>query len=222
MVSGQLKSRIRRTVAALAVAGLFSGLSSQVSANLIVNGSFEDPEITGYQAYYATTQGLPGWVVGGTSVDIVNNDYPVTGPAYAGVQFLDLAGTPGPGSISQEFSTVIGQMYELTFAYANNPGTSPSSANVALDGATLAYGTTISHSGSTSSDNFWTLFTYKFQALDELTTLSFSSLDGITNAGILLDDVQINEVPEPGSLVLLSLGALGVCGLRRRKNATAV
>ena len=78
----------------------------------IVNGGFEDPNISSSGNYYLTVyspnadavcsqtpsvQIITGWTVTGCSVDIVR------GPSWAhsGSQGIDLAGTPGPGGVEQ-------------------------------------------------------------------------------------------------------------------------
>jgi hypothetical protein len=89
------------------------------------NGSFEVgslPQVLPY-AIYATTQGLPDWEVTLTSVQWFNPQLYVLGalgPAPDGNNIVDLNGdfplsTHIGGGIKQEVSTVIGQLYSLTF-----------------------------------------------------------------------------------------------------------
>jgi PEP-CTERM motif len=78
----------------------------------------------------------------------------------------------------------------------------------------------ISHDSSTLSNYNRTLSgSVVFDAIGASTTLSFVSNDAPSSAtGIFLDDVQVNAVPEPSSLVLLGGGVLCMisCGWRCR------
>lgn len=109
-------------IAAMAVAS---------QANLFSNGGFEAYSTSaadgggigpGYFTYNAGNAGLNDWTIGGTSVDIVTVP-PGIYPIFAGNASLDLLGTPGPGSISQSITTVVGQSYDISFwAQANAAG----------------------------------------------------------------------------------------------------
>ena len=61
------------------------------------------------------------------NVDIVNAIYSGAA-AYEGNQYLDLVGYGTTGAIAQGFATTPGRTYDLTFAYANNPWSTPSAS----------------------------------------------------------------------------------------------
>lgn len=205
--------------------------ATKAEAGFVVNGGFENPVITPVGSYFtvfpAGDPSVTPWIITGTSVDIVNPQlYPgSTTTAYEGNQVLDLAGTPGPGAISQTIFLDPGQ-YTLTFAYANNPGGSPLNALVSLAGAaTLSQA--IVHSGSTYNNLGWATASYDFTSSGGSVTLSFSSTNGITNQGIFIDAVNIDgagqgtePTPEPTSMALIGFGIAGFCGakIRRRRS----
>ena len=201
----------------------------------LINGDFETPNISsqgtvfspGGAQYLTVNTGAPtltGWAVGGSTIDIVRQgtDY----QAYDGSQFLDLAGTPGPGNISQTLTLLAGTGYQLTFAYANNPGSGTRNLDVAVT----------SVGGSMMGD----LYTGSFQRLDTNTTANlgwtvttvffttpagggnvtlFFGDQGGGNAGIFLDGVTV-AVPEPGTWLAGGLAMVG-CGAfvaRRRRS----
>jgi hypothetical protein len=73
------------------------------SVNLITNGSFESPSIwqsNSVVEYDAGSTAMPGWTVGGNSVDLVGESY---WQAEDGDQSVDLSGS-APGSVSQTVS----------------------------------------------------------------------------------------------------------------------
>lgn len=201
---------------------------SPVQADLIANGGFESPGNGDqpFKTYDPFVQPpMPSWTVVENNVDIVSNGWSDI-LAYAGGQFLDLVGSNHGGAISQTFSTVPGQQYSLSFAYANNVASNiDASAAVSVTG----FGSTnnllpaglqnISHSGESI---VWTLYSTTFTAGSTQTTLLFRETDELSwNGGILLDAVSVNAVPLPPSILLLGSGLLGLgaMGLRRRWRA---
>src|SRR4051794_8493864 len=108
-----------------------AAVAAPARAQVIQNGSFESPVVTSGSVTTVTgpgnTPGLPGWTVGPNSVDVVAPGAG-TAPAANLRQYLDLDGTPGPGQISQTFTTVPGLGYMMSFSYANNPSVSSASA----------------------------------------------------------------------------------------------
>jgi choice-of-anchor C domain-containing protein len=203
------------------VAAAFVPMSAH--AQVIVNGSFEQPATSTVVTVNgpANTTGLPGWTVGLVSIDVVNatgNGF-LTGPAFDGAQYLDLDGSPGPGQISQTFSTTVGQSYVLSFAYGNNTigAQSPNpGATVTVTGSDLAP-FTVNHSTSTTNNLDWTVFTGTFTATGTTAVLSFTSTSTGGNGGILLDAVSVTPVPEPGAFALVGMSAVGWPTFWRRR-----
>lgn len=216
--------------------GLFVALAvvlpSLATANQISNGGFESPVLApgGYQVI--SPGGEPAgfqWVVTSGTVDV--GHLPVSPfieyPAYELNQAIDLNGDSA-GAIYQDFGTVPGQWYELTFAYADNPlggGTSTADVDVIdVVSTSSLLDDNIAHSTSTNSPPFadWTLYSNYFQATGNLTRLSFTSTspDVGASGGIVLDAVSVVEtVPEPSTWILMGLGAIAILTMRRRRAA---
>src|SRR5207237_1280275 len=91
------------------------------SAQILVNGSFEQPDlsVSGFQEF-ANGDPFPGWTIGGDSIDLYNDTGGASlGTAYDGHQYVDLDGA-APGQLTQTFATSAGTQYQFFFAYANN------------------------------------------------------------------------------------------------------
>src|SRR2546428_5099860 len=109
---------------------------SQARANLIVNGSFEDPSIAGspFVGYGSGNPSVTGWTIGGSGQNIAIHHSPeiqasadsTFGPAQEGAQYLDLSGGGQPAPIYQDLATTVGNQYALKFyigaSDANPPG----------------------------------------------------------------------------------------------------
>jgi hypothetical protein len=147
-------------------------------------------------------------------------------PTFEGVQGVDLNGN-NRGSLYQDFPTISGQQYALTFAYADNPiegGVSSADIKVTdlvSSGALLT--DSISHSTSTNSgpNGDWIVYSSTFQATGTSTRLLFTSTSAsdTPSGGILLDNVSVLPVPEPSTFALLgsSVLGLGFCAWRRHR-----
>ena len=203
------------------VLGIVAGAALLFSAHsahavTIVNGSFEQVDLGGasYVTLGAGSSGLPGWTIGGDSVDHIGSYW----QASDGNQSLDMSGS-GAGSISQTLTGLtIGQQYTISFDLAGNPagGDALKSLEVTIGGkpSDVVFNTT----GQSLSDMGWTTQFVIFVAQATTDTLTFTSLDH--NAfGPALDNVAIATTPIPGAILLFgsALGGMGFLGYRRRK-----
>ncbi len=104
-------------------------LAAVASAHPLQNGDFETVTLTpndgsgsGYWIFNNGRTNLDSWTIGGRAgdvgIDVVTNPY-----NHDGIFGVDLAGTPGPGSINQTIDTVSGQQYATSFwaMYAGDP-----------------------------------------------------------------------------------------------------
>jgi choice-of-anchor C domain-containing protein len=183
--------------------------ASLAQANLLVNGSFEDQQI-GNDTFLTVNNGqsnITGWIVEQTSVDIVSG--PSRFIAQDGNQSIDIAGTPGPGTIKQSFATVAGQLYTVSFWLSSNTETSGDrSVNYDFEGVT----------GNVTGglvNGAWIQFSDSFVATTNLSTIAFSSGDN-GFAGGLIDNVSVEAVPEP--FTLAALGLIAAAASRRKRN----
>lgn len=198
---------------------IFSSVS-MLQGDLLVNGGFEAP-ILGSGSFQTINIGAEpvgfGWTVSDDNVDL--GHLPVAPfilfTAFEGNQGLDLNGTQR-GAIFQDFATVAGQAYQLTFVYADNPsevGISSASllvSDVGLNSSLLSdsvsHGTSANSPGGADFD----FYSGSFIASGTTTRLAFASTSASNSAsgGILLDAVNVSAIPEPSVA-----GFLLVCGI---------
>ncbi|MDI9245975.1 DUF642 domain-containing protein [Marinobacter sp. CHS3-4] len=212
-----------KALGAVLAAGLLSAGAAQ--ANLIVNGDFEAPELSGSQ--WAVYGDIPGWnTTDGSGIEIQRN---TVVNAQSGNQYVELDShyaTDTNSTMSQAISTLSGQTYTLSFWYQprTNGGSNDNGINVfwdAFGGDMLSF--TASNevlnleNYTRSQSNGWTNFTLDMVASSSSMALSFQA-DGADNSlGGFVDNVSlVAKVPEPGSLALLGLG-LAALGFRARK-----
>ena len=190
------------------------------SANLISNGSFEEPVVTNGQFdFYSAGQSIGAWTVdpGSYFSDVVSNTY--TGgvtifPTPFGNQFSYLADGYGASSISQHFSAAITGSYSLTFSQAEFVGSNGRMTadirrgddSASLVGSPILF-TTAVNSGFVNQELDFNISS----AGDYIVRLaSYPGTPGI------VDNVSIQTTPEPASIVALAIGA-GAIIRRRRK-----
>ena len=203
-------------------------------ANLLVNGDFELAGVPAgdYRNFGPGNEvaaGLGGWRVLQGDVDIQNLSgtfiYINWGSAAGtnGASTLDLNGYVA-GTIYQNFPTVAGQTYDLSFDYSNNPLTNypnltnqpvgtPASATVLLydvaSAGLVRERLDVSHGNATIDKPFWKSAMVSFVATGAQTQLLFRSTSNLKDAsgGVILDNVSVSvsatplpptPVPTPG------------------------
>jgi len=201
----------------LTIAGLaMACLPSLAYANVIVNGSFEDPSVP--FGSWDIQLSISGWTTTfGSGVEIQNH---VAGTPFDGDQLAELDST-GNSGIQQVVATDPG-LYSLSFQYSPRPGVSSSSAGIEVyfNGSLLD---SISADGTGNGDTVWTLHQYSVST-GSSTTIEFRAVGDSDFVGGYLDDVRLTAVvPEPvhaASLVGIGLGALALGrGLRHRRKS---
>ena len=174
---------------------------SVAQANLITNGSFEQPVIPYADVEIFTS--IEGWTTTyGFSVEIQARDSG-GGTPYEGDQLIELDGLES-SNIIQDVATVNGENYQLSFAYAGRPE-APSGLNeidvywnnMLLDQLRRSAGLTD-----------WEVKTYTVTATSDSTSLEFRDVGESTSYGGYLDDIRLT--PEPTTLLLLGFGGLMV------------
>lgn len=195
--------------------------AASASGQILVNGGFESPGITGpYAAAFSAgvdTGVVVGWAFSatgtpGTTSVLVRNDW-FGLSSFEGQQFIAMnAGdTPPNGRLEQSFSTTPGVAYRVTYAVGRG---GPGAGTVGLQGEVLSATGTVLDSGQgfPAAIGWLPLSSLAFVATTSQTTLRFSDLSTATDGvDVALDRVLVVPVPEPGptglALVTVLLGA---------------
>ena len=212
---------MKKTCTLCAVLLCTLGLAAVAHANLITNGSFEEPEVTSDNNWTLVNNAdIPGW----TSVRYGQIELQEVGlysnpddEAADGSQWAELDSL-GSDLIFQSVNTTIGTEYILTFAFAARPDTG-------IADNQLGWGVTSGQSyyftevadGSNETLPQWEYYEFVFTAQSANTLIIFEDLGTDNALGTLLDDVTLKVVPIPGTLALLLSGIVGLVAVRRRK-----
>lgn len=204
------------------IAGLF--FVNTVSANLVVNGSFEDNELRFNTWKWFDSSNVAGW--GGSNIEIWHHLFKFQ--SYEGSQHAELNAHSGKGqaySIFQTISTEIGSVYDFSFAYSARSNTNEAFQVDVISGKTNIYSQLVTdHTVKT-----WSVFDDDFTAVAAETVLMFTSVTPSTGTlGNLLDDVKVTarptiakaatQVAEPYSPLLFGLVLAGWFVSRRIKS----
>ena len=211
----QMKSLVSSVVAALAL-GMVS-VSASAAGNLLTNGDFENNGVTvadqGYATVNAGQSAVTGWTVGGNSVDLVKGSY-----GFIDNISVDLAGTPGHGTLSQGFMAQVGYTYLLSFDhFVNHSGTDLTVTFGDLPAQIFAPPAAIQRATLLS----WTPTLAWVNANGGNAKVTFASAVNGGDSGPTIDNVSVTmtaAVPEPQTMFMLlaGLGALGFLSRRRK------
>ena len=163
-----------------------TAISQAPAENLVTNGSFEDNTIRGG---FARVQNVNGWTSRNSTLEIWRN---LAAPAD-GEQTVELDNDSQRWSdtLAQTVSTVPGQVYELSFAFAPRPGQSVESNtfDVFFDGELLD---TIGASGGQLEAPLWNQYSFTVEAASTDSDILFRETSS-NGAGILLDVISLKE-----------------------------
>jgi hypothetical protein len=175
---------------------------------ILLNGDFSTPNQGGGYTYSPT--GADWTFAGGSGIQANGSAWGFTS-APVGTQTAFLQGV---GSVSQDITGLVaGQGYTVSFYLEQRP-------NYGVDPVTVSVGGVNLLSGVDSPAN-WTLYTETFIATNPTELLNFSTsipnFGGDYDAGVSGVSVAVAATPEPGSIILLGSGLLGLFGAVRRK-----
>ncbi len=211
--------KVKKIFLLAAVAFIALIVSVPANAILITNGSFEEPVVIDHGGDWQLFDSINGWS-NANQTEIQSNL--LFGPAAAGSQYAELDSNTGDGNewLAQTFDTVIGQEYELSFAFSPRENVSENilwAGAISYEGGAhwLAFNS-YSASGLGLDGTDWTYYTIPFVADFTSSTIAFKDGGADDSYGTFLDDVSVSPVPEPSTMVLIGLGLIGLGVTRKR------
>ncbi|MBY0538333.1 DUF642 domain-containing protein [Patescibacteria group bacterium] len=158
-----------------------------LDANLLTNGSFEEPTVEGEWTIFGS---VLGWLSSASELEIWKNfNGNGVDSAADGQQNAELDGN-APTTISQTLSVVPGSKYQVSFAFSPRVGRdmADNAVKVKWDGATQG---TVSADGSSNSGNVWTNHYFTVTADDASAVVELEDIGSATSYGTLIDDVEV-------------------------------
>ncbi len=213
---------MRKLIVLAAILGLALMLGAATAqANLITNGSFEEPvspSIDPFVTLFSVSTDISGWTVGTGSIDWIGTYW----QAAEGSRSLDLNGAAA-GSIYQTFATTAGQSYLVEFAMSGNPDGDPTLKTMTASAGGVSADFDFTVTGNKVNMG-WEDKSFTFMATDSLTTLIFTSTTALVTGdtspcGPALDNVRVSAVPLPPTVLLLGSGLVGLWFTRRRQRS---
>lgn len=192
-------------VAALALAPIAA------QANLLVNGSFEQPNVA--PGSWSIFGGIPGWSSGGLGIEVRDQN---TGLAYDGTQFVELD-TTGNSWMSQSLASVAGTHYIVSFAYSPRIGVNLNSNKIDVYWNGVKIGSA-NGSGVGQNAHNWLIYEFDVYGINGLAELKFVAAGNSDSLGGSLDDVTL-RIPEPGAAALMAAGLLLLGAVARRRQS---
>jgi RTX toxin RtxA len=182
--------------------------AAAANANLIQNGSFENPNLGGGWNLFSS---IPGWTaVGAYPIEIgAAGIYGVTG--QDGLQVMELDST-GNAMVQQIVASAAGS-YQLSFRFAQRAGVPPSSGsfNVYWNGNLIQ--------SFAPSSSVMSLYSTTVSVLAN-NTLEFRGTGTQDSLGALVDNVVLDSVPDGGiTATLLGAAMLAMIGHSRLTSA---
>jgi hypothetical protein len=220
------------------IAGALLAFPLSAQANLILNGSFEEPPVF-VGSFISVGAGDPigAWTVvqPGNLVALISGAFAPAGISLAaqdGSQWVGMTGVEGSGGagVQQIIATAVGQTYSLSFHVGNLVAQDfrglTSSVEVFADGASLGIFTNMAGS---ATELHWQRYDTSFIASGAATAIAFYNRDdrltdwfnGLDN--VTIEAVGTTVVPLPAALPLLAagLGVFGLLGFGRRQERSS-
>jgi hypothetical protein len=164
--------------------GAKSAISQPSKGELMVNGSFEEPQLPGG---YKILPAVPGWKVSfGPGIELQHG---VSGSSKDGTQHIELDSTENTG-IEQTVATTAGSILALSFAYSARPGR-PAATNgveVRVDGKVVL---ALAEDGTPFRDSNWSPHVVTFTAGGSHATVEFRGTGTSDGFGAYIDDVKL-------------------------------
>lgn len=197
-------------------------------ANLLINGSFENPDIAYGHYQYIDASDVPGWE--GDAIEIWDHLYaqermePFDGEQYIEMNSVD--GGDGVYEIFQTFTSKVGSWYQVSMAaQARRSNNEVFSFSVVGDTGTIFERVVSEHTTSG-----WSTVFYQFQATSDTSTLYLTSsadvAPNLVTAANLVDNIEVLsmsqnnianvDVPVAPALLGLSMVALGLYRQKRK------
>jgi len=204
-----MKLNLNHQLSLLTLAGLLASAAQPLHAqSLLLNGSFET-QGGSFDNWNVNSPGASLIIdspTGNNHVNAFQSSTPDGGSYYALFTSSAINST-----LDQAFATTPGTQYDINF-YVNDPHGNSALTVKAGSSALLNI-----PDGYTALDGLgWVDFNYTYQATGPSTDLAFAGLSG---SFLGVDAVTVTSVPEPGTVALDSLWALGLALLRYRRVA---
>lgn len=203
-------------------------------ANLLINGGFEQPHITGgttRESFPAGSTDIPGWLVvpfAPADVSLLRDTFTIGDLSFlphSGTESINLTGNISgeAAGVLQNVKLQIGHDYELTFWVGNQDNSAPDFTLDATVGLTVNGSLVNFYTNGNSSHHAlnWKEFSYMFTATKTATSIEFQNFTVPNEDEIGLDDANLVDIthqadtPEPGTPWLVGMALLAVAGRRR-------